>query len=148
MELHGIEQALKGGCRLHAFRSGGGLRVVRIEEAGTLKGYGEHPHVSEALIHANDDAVAGGREYSQVYGGAKPLYLTGSSVPESGLDDWLMHGNTFDAYSEADEFVFELKGFMVKSMHSEVRVGRGPSIIDACTQAFNAKPTLLTTELT
>ena len=43
MRLIGINKALKEGGRLHAFLSGSGLRVVRIEKNGKLKGYGEHP---------------------------------------------------------------------------------------------------------
>ena len=45
-----VEEALRKGKGLHAFLSGGGLRVVRIEDKGrgTLRGYGEHPHIDEA----------------------------------------------------------------------------------------------------
>ena len=48
-----IEKALKDGARLHAFLSGGGLRVVRIEkkkdtetkdEDDNLISYGEHSY--------------------------------------------------------------------------------------------------------
>jgi hypothetical protein len=41
MKLAGIEKALAEGCKVHAFCSGGGLRVVRIEKNGKLKGYGD-----------------------------------------------------------------------------------------------------------
>jgi hypothetical protein len=110
MKLTGIDQALKDGCRLHAFRSGGGLRVVRLEKDGKLKGYGEHPQVEDALSHTNEDFLAGGRPYDQVYGVSKPHYLTGSSHATSDLDHWLMQGHTFDAWQNGAGVVFQLKG--------------------------------------
>jgi hypothetical protein len=109
-----LEGALRKGHVIHAFLSGGGLRVIRVEKErhGTLLGYGEHPSVSEALKHAAEDFVAGGRPYADVYGdnGKYPHYLTGSPTPDSELDSWLRHGNTFDARAEGQEFVVELKG--------------------------------------
>ena len=110
MELRGIEKALEGGCRLHAFRSGGGLRVVRLEKEGDLKGYGEHPLANDALVHANEDFLAGGRPYDEVYGKKHPHYLTGSSTASTELDQWMLQGRTFDAWWENDEIVVELQG--------------------------------------
>lgn len=139
MELTGIEQALRYGCRLHAFRSGAGLRVVRIEKDGDLVGYGEHPHASDALSHANEDILAGGRPYDEVYGCLKPHYLTGSSSANDELDLWLLQGHTFDVRCEGNEFVFELKGFNVlHSLRNERRTGRGISLLDASKAAFEA----------
>lgn len=106
-----IESALRGGGQLHAFLSGGGLRVVRVEKPrhGKLIGYGEHPVVSDALRILADDLAAGGRRYSDVYGKTEDEYLTGQSSPEDALDAWLRQGSTFDA-SFDDAFVFELRG--------------------------------------
>lgn len=112
MKLTGIEQALRDGCRLHAFRSGGGLRVVRLEKDGKLRAYGEHPQVEDALSHSNEDFNAGGRPYDQVYGGSKPNYLTGSDKPTSNLDLWLLQGRTFDAWQDDTNVVFQLKGLV------------------------------------
>lgn len=121
MELAGIDQLLKDGCRLHAFCSGGGLRVVRIEKDSKLKGYGEHPQVEDALSHANEDYLAGGRPYKKVYGGTKPYYLTGSSTSTSPLDQWLLQGHTFDAWQNGEGVVFQLKGLTDVKIPKEVR---------------------------
>lgn len=106
-----IDRALRSGARLHAFRSGGGLRVVRLEKSGELVGYGEHPQVEDALSHTAEDFEAGGRPYEEVYGGAKPHYLTGSLTPSSPLDTWLLKGSTFDAFVEGDDVVVEMHGY-------------------------------------
>src|SRR3989344_1605994 len=111
MKLTQIEKALKQGCRVHGFRSGGGLRVVRVEQKGKLRGYGEHPNVEDALFHANEDLSLGGRVYNKVYGVLKPHYLTGSSQATSPLDAWLLRGNTFDAFAEGSAVVVELRGY-------------------------------------
>jgi hypothetical protein len=111
MELQGITTALQKGCRLHAFLSGGGLRVIRLEtKGGDLKGYGEHPHVDDALAHADEDYLVGGREYDEVYGKKHTHYLTGSTSTNSALDAWVRQGRTFDAWWVNDEFVLELHG--------------------------------------
>jgi hypothetical protein len=93
-----LEKALRAGNTMHAFRSGGGLRVIRIEKGqrGALKGYGEHPGVDEALQHAAEDYEAGHRDYSKVYSskGLYPHYLTGSSSSETELDAWIRQGLT------------------------------------------------------
>lgn len=119
-----LEGALRKGNVMHAFLSGGGLRVIRLEKGrhGKLTGYGEHPYVDEALRHTAEDFAAGGRPYNKVYGtfdldhpeggekGIYPMYLTGASAPEGELDAWVRQGHTFDARFENGEFVFELKG--------------------------------------
>lgn len=110
MIVPGINAALDAGCRLHAFLSGGGLRVLRLELNGKLKGYGEHPNVEDALTHVSEDYLAGGRAYNEVYGGTHPHYMTGSSSSSTRLDSWLLRGATFDAWQEGDDIVFQFKG--------------------------------------
>jgi hypothetical protein len=113
MKLEHIHKAFVSGCKLHAFLSGGGLRVVRIEKNGTLKGYGEHPHIEEALAHADEDYAAGGRKYKDVYGEDKihTHYLTGSSTTSSTLDSWVHQGRTFDVWQENESVVVQLQGY-------------------------------------
>jgi hypothetical protein len=108
----GINKALIEGCKLHAFLSGGGLRVIRLEdELKILKGYGEHPHVDEALGIAGEDYLNG-------HGAYKSEWLTGSTSTEGDLDAWVRQGQTFDAYLDketanfrADVIVVVLKGY-------------------------------------
>lgn len=110
-QLVGIYQALEDGCKMHAFLSGGGLRVIRLEHKETLKGYGEHPDVVEALVYAGEDYVAGGRPYDEVYGKIYPHYLTGQSLPASNIDAWIRMGRSFDVWQEGKEIVFQLNGY-------------------------------------
>jgi len=138
MEFKGISAALKCGCRLHAFRSGGGLMVVRISETGEkLKGYGEHPHIDEALDYADEDCLAGGRKYTDVYGKIHPHYLTGTNEATSPLDAWIKRGRTFDAYCKDDEFVVELHGYDGRLV-SFVQIGRSSVLEEALVWAFSA----------
>ncbi|MCR4280639.1 MAG: hypothetical protein NUV82_04440, partial [Candidatus Komeilibacteria bacterium] len=109
-DLPGLERALKEGGRLHAFRSGGGLRVVRIDRKDKCIGYGEHPHVEEALIHANSDYLAGQREYEDTYGVLYTHYLTGDSKATNILDAWILQGHTFDCWMDSDLISFQLRG--------------------------------------
>lgn len=120
MELKGLEKALREGCRLHGFSSGGGLRVIRLEQEGNLRGYGEHPNVEDALSHANEDFLAGGREYKEVYGKSKPHYLTGSENVTSPLDGWLIQGRTIDSYIQGEEVVVELRGLTQTEIPEDV----------------------------
>jgi hypothetical protein len=114
-KLDGLEQALRDGCRLRAFRSGGGLRVVSLTKAGKSVGYGEHYDITEALRHADEDFLAGGREYKDVYGAGKlyPHHLTGSSTAASNLDLWVLQGHTIDAWTtrRRKTVVVRLKGY-------------------------------------
>lgn len=124
-----IEGALRGGNALHTFRSGGGLQVARLEKTkpgsrrgDKLTGYGEHPHVGEALRHAGEDFAAGGRPYSEVYGtfdmddpkggkeGIYPMYLTGTHDEEDRLDRWCKQG-TLDARTEDGRIRVDLRGW-------------------------------------
>lgn len=110
--LKRIERALIVGGRLHAFLSGGGLRVINIEKEGAKRSiaYGEAPEANEAFRILVDDYEAGGRAYASVYGKIEKHYLTGSSAPQGRLDVWLRQGHTFNAWHETGEFVFELRG--------------------------------------
>ena len=116
-----LSGALKQGVKLHAFRSGGGLRVVSLSRAGK-EGYGEHPNIEDALSHAAEDFTAGGRPYKDVYGKSKPHYLTGSSTASSGLDQWILQGHTVDARM-ADDGAIEvvLGGYAHQELSENVR---------------------------
>lgn len=109
--LPGIDQALKSGCRLHSFRSGGGLRVVRLEKGKELVGYGEAPHVEDALQHASDDYLAGKRPAGEVYGKLYPHYLTGAAIATSNVDCWINRGNTLTGWAEDGVLVCQLEGY-------------------------------------
>lgn len=91
-----IEAALRSGAKLHAFLSGGGLRVVRLEQDDKLLGYGEHPHLSNAFEYCEEDTKAGGRPYGEVYGKLHDLYVTGSTTTNDELDAWIRRGRSFD----------------------------------------------------
>lgn len=120
-DLQGVKFALQSRCRIHAFSSGGGLRVVRIELDGKLKGYGEAPHVEDALAHADEDYISGGRRYENVYGKKYPHYLTGDTLSTSNIDYWIRRGSTFDAWQEGDLVVFELKGYHETGIPKDIR---------------------------
>lgn len=110
-----LEQALRAGNKMHVFRSGGGLRVVRLEDKNQwLSGYGEHPSFEEAIKHAEEDYKAGCREYSTVYGVLYDHYLTGSATPSSLLDEWILKGHTIDAWFENETYIVELSGYSRK----------------------------------
>lgn len=106
--MENVHKALMNGNKLHAFRSGGGLRVVRVGKDGNLLGYGEHPYIEEALRHCDEDIAAGGRDYHYVYGKLYDHYYTGSSSPSSDLDKWILSGGTFDVVYENGKFVASL----------------------------------------
>lgn len=120
LEVSGIEKALQEGCNIHGFLSGGGLRVIRIEQEGNLRGYGEHPNVEGALRHANEDYLAGGKPYDSVYGASEPLYLTGSGRATSPLDRLLLRGQTIDAHMLGSDVVIELRGIAHINIPAEV----------------------------
>ena len=95
-----LDRALSEGAILHGFRSGGGLRVLRIERGDVLLGYGEHADVGGSLSLIEEDTAAGHRPYDQVYGVLHPHYLTGSSEAASVLDAVLLAGGKVDAWAE------------------------------------------------
>lgn len=87
------------GYLLHAFTSGGRLRVLRIDSPNKDKKglYGESINLNEAFKILEEDAQAGGRKYSDVYGPIHPHYLTGAYPEENDrLDCLLAEGYTFD----------------------------------------------------
>lgn len=128
-----VHKALQEGYKLHAFRSGGGLRVVRLDRGSdACRGYGEHPNVEEALNFLEEDTLAGGRPYGTVYGKLHPHYLTGSNTASSNLDAWLLRGHTFDCWQEDEEVVFQLNGHVrtetppdVEKRIAELEFGEG-----------------------
>lgn len=118
--LQGIETSLRDGAVVRAFRSGGGLRVVRIENLGDLVGYGEHPSIDAAIRHADEDFIAGGRPYGEVYGGDKPNYLTGSIDSTSELDTRIRQGDKFRSWQDGEVIYFELEGYAKVEVPKEI----------------------------
>lgn len=109
-----VEKYLRKGARLHAFLSGGGLRVLRVEKVKNDKliGYGEHPDVNDAFRILADDLKAGCRNYDDVYNNEEETaYLTGQSTPTDKLDAWVRKGYTFDAFIQRNRIFFVLKGW-------------------------------------
>lgn len=109
-----IETALLEGAKLHCFRSGGGLRVARLEKDGELVGYGEHPNLLTALNHVGEDFKEGGIEYYEKYGenGKYTHYLTGTHNTDSYADGIVLQGGTLDAeykHVTSDGFNVHLK---------------------------------------
>lgn len=109
-----LETALKDGCKLHAFSSGGRLRVVTLEKE-KAKGYGEHPTLEEAIRHAVEDYKAGGRPYKEVYGKLYDHYMTGAYPANEGnitvmdlLDRHVFRGSPLDVSSKEGKIVVEL----------------------------------------
>ena len=102
-----LEKALRDGAKIHIFRSGGGLRVVRVEKKGELISYGEHPYLSGALAHAESDF---GLSYAEQYGddGKHLHYLTGEYPKFSDpIDAYISGDNTLDIfYSEKCKSIF------------------------------------------
>lgn len=97
-----IQEQLRQGNHMHIFRSGGGLRVVRIEKekyGGKLLGYGEYCNVEEALDIA-DCKLAGEKSKYTIQ------YLTGSCTNSSKLDQWVRCGYDTNFRFENGKFVF------------------------------------------
>lgn len=115
-----LSKALKNGDKLHGFRSGGGLRVVRLTHCEKTGGYGEHPHVETALKYAEDDLKVGGRKYNDFYGKTVDHYLTGDSFASSQLDAYLLQGRDFDVYFENDQFIFLGKYYYTVKIPQEI----------------------------
>jgi len=105
-----LTAALKRG-KFHGFRSGGGLRVFRIDNGNKCVAYGEHPNAMEALALLARDSTVGGRVYGKVYGALHPHYLTGSSTPDGELDKWILQGNTIDAHVTEGIVTVVLSGY-------------------------------------
>lgn len=98
-----LERALRQGCRLHAFMSGDGTRVVRLEKRdGLLAGYGEGRRVSEAAMMAAENFKSGK---------TRDLVHTEARHPDGELDAWIRRGHTFDAWSLGHtDYAFQLRG--------------------------------------
>ncbi len=103
MGLKGTNKALKEGCKVYSFRSGGGLRVIRIEKGKKLMGYGDYWNVEIALSRASKEYLTGKDQN-------EPRYLTGSSTASSPLDSWILRGRDLEAWRENDKIVCQLKG--------------------------------------
>lgn len=96
-----LEKALRDGAKIHVSSSGGGLRVVRVEnEKNELLSYGEYPYFSGALAHAESDF---GLSYKEQYSGKNAKhthYLTGSYALPDDILDLYVHSkgakNAFD----------------------------------------------------
>lgn len=120
--MKNIEAALKKGAKLHAFRSGGGLRVVSID---TVKGgYGEHSHFKTAMKHA-DRNLFEQLDYKHQYNsetGKYKQYYTGSAEAEDAIDEWILKGNTIDITFVNDTkcFVVELVGYKHQSVPRDI----------------------------
>ncbi len=93
---------VRPGVKLHGFRSGGGLRALRLEEEGRLIAYGEGPTFEGALAILEEEAEVGPRPYGEVYGEIHPLYYTGQSTPSSEQDLILLQGGNVDAEASAE----------------------------------------------
>jgi hypothetical protein len=118
-EYVSLSAALKKGQTIHGFRSGGGLRVVRLSKGDKLKAYGEHPYVYNALDHAEEDCMMGGRSYNKVYGKIYDHYLTGAQ-PQGGFDSWVYCGRAFDFMYENGKFVFSSKFSRQRKVPKEI----------------------------
>ena len=95
-------------------------------------------HIEDALAHANEDYLAGGRRYEEVYGKIYPFHPCGGHEITSLLDGWIKDGFGFIASWENDEVVVELQG-VNRFLFSYVKIGRGATLDDAIDEAFNAK---------
>jgi hypothetical protein len=144
-----FNEAIRAGASLHVFRSGGGLRVARLEQGpgrGELLGYGEHLHAEGAIHHAAVDYRAKGREYGAVYGLKIPNYWTGSAEANDAFDEVILRGDKVDARAEGGQIVVEIRGHgRLKSPagyreREVVRVGRGEDFHAALVAALAADP--------
>lgn len=81
----------KASNRLYFFRSGGGLRVGRLEDCATttekLLGYGEDIQFEPALLAVEENMQ--GKPY-------KTEYWTGTSEASSNIDRWILMGHSFE----------------------------------------------------
>lgn len=133
-----INAALKDGCWLHIFRSGGGLRVVRLSRGDALAGYGEHPQIEEALAHAAEDLMAGHRQYSDVYGKLHEHFLTGTEEASCPADGVILLGGTIDAVAEDDVITVEILTY--RDGDPLTLTGRAASFAAAVEAALTQQP--------
>lgn len=84
-----IESMIKNGYKLRVFRSGGGLRVIRIEnKTEKLVAYAENVTLMPAFEDVEIDCLNGG-EMAMDY---VCKYLTGDPNPDSKLDAIILSG--------------------------------------------------------
>jgi hypothetical protein len=123
MELTHLDTALKNGATLHGFRSGGGLRVFRVNSADDENiGYGEHPAALDALAHVNLWLEQEPKPtYKEFYGGKFPHYLTGSTHSSDALDEWMKQGQTVDAHCTPEGVVVLLHGYTHADLPQSVK---------------------------
>jgi hypothetical protein len=119
-----VEACIRSGGRIHAFRSGGGLRVLRLEQDERLKAYGEHPHVEVAFRHLEEGCAAGGRPYGEVYGTIYDNYWTGSTTTSSSIDRFLRMGRSFDIfYKRRNAGLFVCRAEYLAERHAPEWIG-------------------------
>lgn len=140
MELIHIEQAIREGCTVYAFRTQSGQCLVRIEdEQKQLKGSGEHQHAITALQKADFDYAADGCPYSEVLDTSPTHQQTHSGVQADELDIWIGAGCIFHILGEGHLFVFVLSGHDQHTNYFS-QTGRGPTLWEAQLAAFAAEP--------
>ncbi len=133
--IHLEKSMIAHGTGIHAFRSGGCLRVVRLEESGRGKlcGYGEHPSLTDAFRIAEDDYTVGGREYSKVYGHKETHYLTGQSSATSYLDLFVLKGCSLDIKAVGDDLIvtseFTRKFRIPSDVEEKIRSNRHAEVL-------------------
>ena len=100
MQHKNIDEALRDGLSIRCFRSGGGLRVFRMERGTDLVYYGESCDMPEALKVLQRNIEGGGKSYEETYGDGKTEvhYLTGGYPAKNDLvDQWVFQGYGFKA---------------------------------------------------
>jgi hypothetical protein len=121
MEIKGIWQALREGCKLHVSLSETRLRTVNLLKDGKLKGYGEHPFVEGALLQASDDFLSG---HKQDFGKKKyPRFARGELKSTGLLDNWVSRGNGFDCWLEDGQVIIQFRG-VVKNKDVDAVLGK------------------------
>lgn len=107
-------------------------------------GYGEAPHVHEAMRIAAEDYLAGGRDYYVVYGNVETHFLTGDPTPDSQLDAWVRQGGKFTATTSGDRFAFELDGLeqlqVPQAIHNRAQAGETIEFTDDRGVKFEVSP--------
>ena len=106
------------GSFVHTFRSGGGLRVSRIDipkgmpltPNGKDVFYGEHPYYEDSLELLEKDIKAGGQNYKDVYGPIETHYLTGAyPKAENTPDAFICAGGDIDISLKEGLFKVNMK---------------------------------------
>lgn len=164
-----LEEGIQNGAVLQGFLSGGGLRVVDLKSDASspyfknektgfpdgafhVPGYGEASTLDVALRRAEEDAVAGGRPYREVYGNIQDQFpLPASFDPDSDIDAALSVGRSFDV-SRAEDGKFQAVWTVLEfdeypthdpeglraHMYRATRTAVGVSIVDALQNAIRA----------